>query len=268
MKLYYGGDVIHQQTTDDGIIEVVDHGDMRSLHFGTFPRQSSMLRSRPHYLELSYTQAMMACLLLMPRPERVLVVGLGGGSLVKFVLHHFPECHVDVVEYRQDVIDIAQQFFDVPSDVPNLTIHHDDARDWLLGNFLDDREGYDLLLVDAYDHAGMSSSLDAQHFFDLCAGALNESGVMSINLWGSDRVGFPKTMAYINTSFNNNSLLLPVPDKGNVIALSCRQPINTHALKGMQVQAETADRYYEVGLPRHLRHLQRQNRSFLSRLFG
>lgn len=268
MKLYSGGAVIHQQTSDDGVIEVVDHGDTRSLHFGTFPRQSAMLRSRPHYLELSYTQAMMACLLLVPKPKRVLVVGLGGGSLVKFVLHHFPDVQLDVVEYRQDVIDVAQQFFDVPADSPSLTIYHADARDWLLTHFLDDNTGYDLLLVDAYDHVGMSSSLDAQHFFDLCAGALNDSGVMSINLWGSDRVGFPKTMSYINTSFDSNSLLLPVPDKGNVIALASCQTIDTNALKGMQTQAEVADRYYEIGLPRHLRHLQRQNRSFLSRLFG
>lgn len=268
MKLYFGGAVVHQQSTDDGVIEVVDHGDIRSLHFGTFPRQSSMSRSRPHSLELTYTQAMMASLLLMPKPERVLVVGLGGGSLVKFVLHHFPDCHIDVVEYRQDVIEVAQRFFDVPANLPNLAFYHADARDWLLQHFLDDREAYDLLLVDAYDHAGMSSSLDAQHFFDLCAGAVNARGVMSINLWGSDRVGFPRTMSYINTSFDNNSLLLPVPEKGNVIALACRQPVDTRALKGMQPQAEAADRYYQIGLPGHLRHLQRQNRSFLSRLFG
>lgn len=84
MRIYGDGTLIHQAQTDDGVIEVVDNGDSRSLHFGTYPRQSSMRLSDPAHLALSYTQSMMGCLLLNPIPRRVLVIGLGGGSLVKF----------------------------------------------------------------------------------------------------------------------------------------------------------------------------------------
>ena len=114
MRLYGDGRLVHQAQSDEGVIEVVDSGDSRSLHFGTHPRQSSMRISDPAYLDLSYTQAMMGALLLNPVPRRVLIVGLGGGSLVKFLLHHFPRCQIDVVEYRQDVIDVAHQFFGLP----------------------------------------------------------------------------------------------------------------------------------------------------------
>ena len=62
MRLYYDGLVVHQSQSDDGVIEVVDDGDIRSLHFGTFPRQSCMSLQTPHTLELTYTQAMMAIL--------------------------------------------------------------------------------------------------------------------------------------------------------------------------------------------------------------
>ena len=48
MRLYYDGLVVHQSQSDDGIIEVVDDGDIRSLHFGTFPRQSCMSMQTPH----------------------------------------------------------------------------------------------------------------------------------------------------------------------------------------------------------------------------
>ncbi|MDQ7072555.1 MAG: hypothetical protein Q9N32_02015 [Gammaproteobacteria bacterium] len=98
MRLYYGGEVVHQAQSDDGMIEVVDSGDMRSMHFGTLPRQSSMSLRTPHTLELTYTQAMMACLIINPDPKRILVVGLGGGSIVKFLLYHFPDCQIDVIE--------------------------------------------------------------------------------------------------------------------------------------------------------------------------
>ena len=127
MKLYDDGTVVHQSQSDDGIIEVVDTGDIRSLHFGTFPRQSCMSIHTPHTLELSYTEAMMAALLFNGLPERVLVVGLGGGSLVKFLMHHFPDCQIDVVEYRQDVVKVAHGYFQVPEYDDRLSIHIGDG---------------------------------------------------------------------------------------------------------------------------------------------
>ena len=126
MRLYDGW-VVHQSQSDDGVIEVVDDGDIRSLHFGTFPRQSCMSLQTPHTLELTYTEAMMAALLLNPEPERVLIVGLGGGSLVKFILHHFPNCQIDVVEYRKDVVKVAHNYFQLPENDSRLNIHIGDG---------------------------------------------------------------------------------------------------------------------------------------------
>ena len=127
MRLYYDGVVVHQSQSDDGVIEVVDLGDTRSMHFGSFPRQSSMSLTTPHTLELTYTESMMACLLFNPEPEKILVVGLGGGSVVKFLLYHFPSCQIDVVEYRQDVVNVAQGYFKVPNNDPRVNIHIDDG---------------------------------------------------------------------------------------------------------------------------------------------
>jgi len=170
MRIYGDGSLIHQAVSDDGLIEVVDSGNIRSLHFGTFPRQSSMRLNQPHYLELSYTQAMMGCLLLNPNPKRVLVIGLGGGSLVKFLLHHFPDCYVDVVEYRRDVVDVAQSFFQVPIDNPNLNINLGDGYLYVNQCFYQTDFSYDLILVDAYDQNGMAASVGVQAFFDACSG--------------------------------------------------------------------------------------------------
>lgn len=165
MRLYYGGAVIYQAASDEGIIEVVDIGDKRNLHFGTYPRQSSMCLESPHSLELSYTRAMMAGLLFHPKPRNICVIGLGGGSLVKFLLHHFDDCQIDVIEYRQDVIDVAKRYFSVPQNDPRLRIHHGDGYQFVSDQFFSNGAFYDLLLVDAYDHLGMSASIEGQAFF-------------------------------------------------------------------------------------------------------
>lgn len=267
MQLYNGSFLVHQRVTDDGIIEVVDTDGMRSLHFGTYPRQSSMLLRRSHTLELSYTQAMMACLLFNPIPSRALVIGLGGGSLVKFLLYYFPLCDVVVVENRRDVIEVAMRYFDVPENHPRLTIYHDDGYEFVSRQHYQAGTPYDLLLVDAYDHEGMSASVGVQVFFDACAGLLTNEGVLSTNLWGSERQEFTQTMQRINQSFKDQSLVLPVANKGNVIGLAMKRVVNTAHLKKLRPLAITLDNQLDIGLQNALHQLIRQNRSFLTRLF-
>lgn len=268
MRIYGDGTLVHQAQSDEGIIEVVDSGDMRSLHFGTYPRQSSMRFSDPVFLELSYTQVMMGCLLLNPSPQRALVIGLGGGSLVKFLLHHFPHCQVDVVEYRRDVIEVAEHYFEVPVNHPRLDIVQGDGYLHVSRLFYETASSYDLLLVDAYDHNGMAASVGVQPFFDACNGILSADGVMGINLWGSDRPTFNTTMQRINQSFDGRAMLLPVENKGNVIALATQFEVSHRDLKQLRSSVDEWEMRYRINLPRSLQNLIRQNRNFISRLFA
>lgn len=268
MRLYYGGLVVHQAQSDDGIIEVVDLGDARSLHFGTFPRQSMMSLSAPYALELSYTEAMMACLIFNTKPEKVLIVGLGGGSLVKFLLHHFSECQIDVIEYRQDVIEVAHTYFGVPRNEPRLKIHMGDGYSFVKQRYYQNDAEYDLLFVDAYDHVGMAESVGIQDFFDACAAVLTLDGVMSINLWGSDRPSFNQSMERINQSFDGRTMILPVKNKGNVIGLAIKKTVTNANLKRLQASVDKQEIQLNINLPKYLRDLMRQNSSFISRLFN
>src|SRR5512138_3544669 len=88
----YDGHLVHRTQDELGPIEVVEDTLYRSLHFGTEPKQSSMLLGDPLALVLSYTRSMTTALLFVPQVRRVLLIGLGGGSLAKFILHHIPGC--------------------------------------------------------------------------------------------------------------------------------------------------------------------------------
>src|SRR4030081_554830 len=57
---------------------------LRTLHVGGDAIQSSMRLDDPFALALDYTRCMMAFLLFHPAPREALMIGLGGGSLVKF----------------------------------------------------------------------------------------------------------------------------------------------------------------------------------------
>ena len=257
MKLYGEGRLIHREQSDNGIIEVVDEGDRRSLHFGTYPKQSCMSLAKPYALMLGYTKAMMASLIFQPKPQRVLIIGLGGGSLVKFLLHHFSDCHIDVVELRQDVINIARRFFMVPTHHSQLNLYIDEGYHFVQQQFYQDVQGYDMILVDAYDHQSMAESVGSQAFFDACCSLLKQNGVMGINLWGGG--GIQPIVSKIKNSFHAGIATLPVPDRGNIIAFGVLNPITTTGLKKQRERVKVLEQGYLIGLPQSLQTIIRRN---------
>src|SRR5512147_2347829 len=91
-------------------VEVSERDGVRYLHLGSDTIQSAMRIARPDDLELSYTRCMLAFLLFVPMPLHVLMIGLGGGSLAKYVLSRMPLTRVTAVEINPQVIAAARQF--------------------------------------------------------------------------------------------------------------------------------------------------------------
>lgn len=255
----YGGTLLHDSRDDHGRLEVVDDGFFRSLHFGSAPKQSSMDVHNPGRLALSYTRAMTAALLFTDdEPRRVLVIGLGGGSLAKFLLQHFPHCRVDAVELREQVIKVAQDFFLLPED-ERLHLFVRDA-----GSFIrqaNPSDGvYDLILVDAYGHDGMSASVAGINFFRALRPLLATRGVLAINLWSGDSIRMEDTLSDIGENFDGRVFRLPVEGKDNVIAIAPNLPPDRKQRRGMKARAVALERRLDVEYPAFLKDLRKNNR--------
>ena len=208
---------------DDGVIEVIDEaGKMRSLQFGTEARQSTMFVSNPDALALAYTQCLMTSLLFVapPFPESALVLGLGGGSLPKFLLRQCPRCRVDAVEKRARIIDVARAHFALPED-PRLRLHLSDGL-----AFLNESESarYDLILLDLHDSDGMAPAVRRPEFFPACRKSLRPQGLLAANLWYGHREGEEREVRKLmELNFGNRVLYLPVAGKRNCVALAFAQ---------------------------------------------
>ena len=94
---------------------VIDDGKQRYLYFNVHLMQSAMALRAPNALALRYTQKMMCFLLFHPRPRRIDLIGLGGGSLLKFCYHRLPGTQLTAVELDPDVIALREAFA-VPAD--------------------------------------------------------------------------------------------------------------------------------------------------------
>lgn len=213
------GKIIHRDHWNGRLIEIIENGDNRSLYFGGNVLQSTMSISNPHRLALSYTRYMMATLMFMNPPHRVLVVGVGAGSLIRFIHHHFQSCIVDGVDYSSHILKLARGYFNLP-DSGVIKLHCSDGHDFLAGR--KDR-AYDLILVDAFDQEGMAPSVYCADFFGHCRNHLQDNGIVSLNLWSGDGNRMSKIRSELERHFNS-CFSLPVPDRGNVICLAGKEP--------------------------------------------
>ena len=201
--------------TPAGAPLVRTRGDRRSLEFKPGMVQSEMRLSQPDRLVLAYARAMMCFALFQPRPDHIIMVGLGGGSLVKFCHRYMPHSRITVLELRADVIALREQFA-IPPDDARLRVVHADAAQYLAGL----RGCADVLLVDGFDTEGMPSALGSARFYADCRRTLRPGGVLVANLFSYDphyramlhrlRLTFQNRLCWFHGIAGNNRILFAV----------------------------------------------------------
>jgi spermidine synthase len=198
-------------------IEVSEQLGVRYLHFGSDWVQGAMRLREPEALELEYTRAMMAMLLLNPEPKEILLIGLGAGSLTKFLYRHLPAAALTVVELDERVVDIARLHFQLPLDARRIRIEINDGSVHIATT----AKRYDLILVDGFDARARAGPLDTAAFYLNCRRALAPDGLLATNLFG--RIPrYNASVRRISAAFESRVLTLPPCAAGNVIAIAGR----------------------------------------------
>jgi spermidine synthase len=201
-------------------ILVSEAAGVRYLHFSSDWIQGAMRIARPWALELDYTREMMACLLLRPEPgwpRRVLLIGLGAGSLTKFLHRHRPEARLTVVEIAPEVVATARQCFRLPAEDEQLRVVIGDGADFVAAA----KKPFDLILVDGFDAEARSGRLDTLPFYADCQSRLSADGLLVANLI-SRRKSFHASLDRLQQAFGGRALAFPSCDSGNTVAFAAR----------------------------------------------
>jgi spermidine synthase len=259
------GRLIYQSHDDDGVIEVVEQNGVRSLHFGSSATQSSLRMDDPEKLELAYLRAMNSWMLFKDAPEHGLLLGLGGGSLARHLLYHFPDCRLVAVEYRKDVVKIARSHFGLPLD-KRLKVILDDGGEYVRRRVETLRGYFSLLFVDIFDHDGMSPSLSNIAFFDACRTLLKEDGMLIVNLWNTDKDLFASYCDWLNEAFQERLLFLPVNAHDNIIGLAFNKAVPAYSLKTLRSRAERLEQVYRIEFSSFLKTLIKSNPRVINRV--
>lgn len=250
-RLAYGP-VIHEEASDFSRIRVRQKGQTRHLLFvsdsGREGLQSSLDLDNPGELQLPYSRWIFSTLLFKNPQKQVLIIGLGGGGMVRFIETHLPETRVDVVEIDPAVVAIAGTYFGVSSK-PGINLITEDAF-----TFIPKAETrYDVIYMDAFlrpsvdrDASGLTARLKTEAFLEQLQQLLTPGGLIACNLV-QNRKATSGDLIAIDHTFAD-VLSCKVPGSGNLLVIAGDKIVQKGGNNWIS-RAEALEKNHSSGLP-------------------
>jgi spermidine synthase len=189
--------LVHEATSDYHRIFVQDDDLVRTLRFERNP-QSSMLLDDPFETDMDYPGRFHIALALKPDAARVLVLGLGGGTVVKRMWRDYPWMRIDAIELDPVVTGIAQEYFALPQD-DRIRVFTSEGRGFLERT----EERYDLVLIDAFDDDQVPRPLLTDEFLRAARDHMADDGVLAYNFIGRVRGDLSRPFRSLHRTLRN-----------------------------------------------------------------
>jgi spermidine synthase len=184
--------------------------------------ESAVDLADPLRLVVPYTRTLYAGLFFQPKPERVLMIGLGGAGFHRLFTTAFPASLLQTVELDPKVYELARSHLAFkPTDRTPVALL--DGRMYIKR----DRSRWDWIILDAFRGGYVPAHLKTAEFYQECAARLSDRGVFISNLHTGTEL-FYSDIKTIQTVFPQ-VVLFATGGSGNVIicAVKYREPVVT-----------------------------------------
>ncbi|MET0088872.1 MAG: hypothetical protein ABW068_02440 [Candidatus Thiodiazotropha sp.] len=155
--------------------QVYEYQGFRWLRHEDGSIQSIIWLKHPDYPVFEYVRGMLCGLLFHPEPQRLLNLGLGAGTLERFLLRNSTGIALTSVEPDRDIQRMARDCFDLPD---GHNVVSQSAQDYLSGI----QTTYDTIFCDIHPGPGENNPLNEDRFVAELARVLAPDGVVAINL--------------------------------------------------------------------------------------
>jgi spermidine synthase len=171
----------------------------------------------PDKLVLRYSQLMSIATIYPEEPKKILMLGLGAGSISTYLGRFMPDAEIDTVEIDRRVIDVAKEYFGL-RETKRVRYLAADGRVFLNRN----KGPYDLILLDAYRGGFVPFHLLTREFYELVKQRLTPGGVVAANVHDGTKL-YHSTVKTIGEVFPG--LDLYPSGEGEVIAIATQRPL-------------------------------------------
>ena len=210
--------VVYRRRTDYNDVEVTREGDVVTL-WSEGVRQTAISTGSPLPL-IESSRNMLLALAFSPRPRRALILGLGGGSVVRMLLAAAPDLVIDAVEIDPAMAAVARRHFGLrPSSRLRLALG--DATDFAM-----ERTGegeYGLVLVDPYLGDRFATGLTADSALERLRGGLTPEGVLVMNFFSGQPHTTEPALHSLDQRFRS-VFTLSGTESRNILAFATKQP--------------------------------------------
>jgi len=182
------------------IVVSQDRGE-RCMLFGRFSRnptrQSCFNIRKPDQLVFSYTKLVLAGFTQVKQPpSRILVLGLGGGTIPMILEDLYPEAYIDSVEIDPAVVQVAKDWFNyVESE--KQKVHTVDGRMFVKRQGLRDVK-YDVIILDAFNGDYIPEHMMTEEYFRELQMIMAPDALLMANTFSSNRLYNHESVTYKN----------------------------------------------------------------------
>lgn len=188
-------EVYQEKSLYRNIIVYEDQG-LRCMKFGRHNagRQTCISLLHPDALVLNYTKMLLGALYLNPDPRKILIIGLGGGTLPSTLRKILPLATIDSVELDPSVVKIAKRFFGFSPD-PKSAVFIEDGRVFVKRAQKQGKK-YDLIVLDAFDHVYVPEHMLTKEYLMEVSSLLGKDGVLAANTFSVSRLYDSESATY------------------------------------------------------------------------
>ena len=248
-------EILHEEKSLYRNIVVKQSNHRRCLVFSVrrADRNQSCMDVRfPELVVFPYVKMVFAGLLVHPNPERILIVGLGGGTIPDAFETLYPDASIDVVEIDGAVDRVARAFFDY-KEGPNTTVAIADARVYIRRASLRGKR-YDVIVLDAFTGDYIPEHLMTLEFLEETAALLTPEGVVVANTFSSSRLYHHESQTYAKAFGKFYNFRMPGTLNRVVIATRHGYP-SREALARRAADMQPRVRAMGVEIERYVRYL-------------
>jgi len=224
---------IHQERSLYRNILVTEDDVRRCMRFTvtatTGQNQSCRFYDDYDKLVFPYGKLVLSSLLVQDNPQRILIVGLGGGTLVHTYSTLFPNAEIFVSEIDDAVVHVAERYFDF-KETDKVHVEVVDGRIDIKRRGLRG-EKFDLVILDAFNGEYIPEHLLTREFLQEVKALLPENGMVVANTFSTSRLYDAESVTYsdvfgeiynVRQAGTGNRIIVasqqPLPDKATLDA--------------------------------------------------
>ncbi len=196
---------LYEIESDFHNIKVVENEVGRFLHYcDTY--QAGFINTDFYKGNLPYINYFLIPYLMNSKIENILLIGLGSGKIVNDLEFLFENLKsFDVVDLEENIIDIAEKFFDFKKP-ENFNFILQDGITYLRNN----KKKYDLIVVDVANNDGIDLRFLSKEYFQTIKKSLKKNGIFVSNMCASPdfsnkkNIFFKEYFPIYQENFENN----------------------------------------------------------------